>query len=277
MNEFDPTALVSHSNVFDPTVANWDAVPRYPLSADAARTLLYMQDVESHTVVYLRELLSTRAVNDPEIAGFLATWFYEESAHGRALARFLTAAGHRITPRPRAARGLGERIEALGITCVGALWRDFPVVHMTWGAINEVSTLTGYRRLAQLAGHPVLAELLGQIMRDESRHFGFYFEQAERRLAASARARRITRALVERFWDPVGAGVQPVAETRFLARYLFSGADGRAAARLIDRTIHRLPGFDGVALMEAWIDRYCPSDRPADAPAPRLQQASDAA
>jgi hypothetical protein len=277
MNDFDPAILLSHSNVFDPAIVDWAAVPRTPLPAAATRTLQYMQDVESHTVIYLRELLSTRAVNDPEIAGFLATWFYEESAHGRALARFLTAAGQRIAPRPRSTRGLGERIEALGITCIAALWREFPVVHMTWGAINEVSTLTGYRRLAQLAGHPVLAELLAEIMRDESRHFGFYFEQAERRLAASATARRVTRTLVERFWDPVGAGVQPVAETRFLATYLFSGCEGRAAARTIDRTIHRLPGFDGVALMEAWIDRNCPVETHVEAAAIGASHASDAA
>ena len=108
-----------------------------------------MQDIETHTIIYLRELLSTRAVDDPEIAGFFATWFYEETAHGRALARFLAAAGQPVAPRPRTARGLGERIEALGIACIAAAWREFPAVHMTWGAINELTTLTAYRRLAQ--------------------------------------------------------------------------------------------------------------------------------
>src|SRR5262249_48509624 len=205
-----------------------------PLPAPALRALRYMQDIESHTVIYLRELLSTHAVDDPELAGFLATWFYEETAHGRVLARFLAAAGYPVEPRPRTApRTIGERIEALGIAVIGAAWRDFPVVHMTWGAINELTTLTGYRRLAQCAGHPVLAELLAQIMRDESRHFGFYYEQAAQRLSASATARRVTRLLVGRFWDPVGAGVQPDSETRFLAAYLLGGCQGRAAAQMI--------------------------------------------
>jgi hypothetical protein len=257
MNDFDTAALMSRSSVFDPAVVDWTAVPRQPLPAAALRALCYMQDVESHTVVYLRELLATRAVNDPEIAPFLATWFYEETAHGRVLGQFLAAAGHPVVARPRTVRRLGERIEALGITCIAAAWREFPVVHMTWGAINELTTLTGYRRLAQLAGHPVLADLLAQIMRDEARHFNFYYEQAARRLAASATARRVTRFLVDHFWDPVGAGVQPNAETRALAAYLFAGAEGQAAARTIDRTIGRLPGFAGVALLEAWIDRHC--------------------
>jgi hypothetical protein len=53
----------------------------------------------------------------------------------------------------------------------------------------------------------------------------------------------------------VGSGVQPTEETRFLGGYLFGGHEGREAARKIDRTIRMLPGFEGVPLVEAWIDR----------------------
>src|SRR4029434_9294263 len=89
----------------------------------------------------------------------------------------------------------------------------------------------------------------------ESRHFHFYSEQAERRLAASATTRRLTRALVARFWDPVGVGVQPDSEGRFLASYLFDGPAGRAAAQTIDRTIRRLPGLEDLPLFQAWMER----------------------
>ena len=65
----------------------------------------------------------------------------------------------------------------------------------------------------------------------------------------------ITRALVDRFWQPVGSAEQPLEETRFLATYLFSGPAGRAAAGRVDDKIRRLPGFAGVPLVEAWIDR----------------------
>jgi hypothetical protein len=258
MNDVDVRTLTSRSSVFDPAVVDWQAVPRHRLPTPALQALRYMQDVESHTVIYLRELMSTRAVDDAEIAGFLATWFYEETAHGRVLAQFLAAAGHPVVRRPRAARRLSERVEALGIAGIAVLWRDFPAVHMTWGAINELTTLTGYRRLAELAGHPVLADLLAQIMRDEARHFGFYYEQAARRLSASPTAQRVTRLLVTRFWDPVGAGVQSDSETRSLAAYLLGGFQGRGAARLIDRTIRRLPGLEDVPLVEAWVERHCP-------------------
>src|SRR6185369_14958651 len=162
--------------------------------------------------------------------------------------------------RTRSRAPLAERIEAMLTAALARTWPDFCGVHMTWGAINELTTLTGYNRLAAVAGHPILTELLGRIVRDESRHFFFYYRQAARRLE-NPRAARIARFLVDRFWAPVGSGVQPAAETRFLAEYLFSGDEGRTAARLVDDHIRRLPGFAGADLLEAWIDREVPAGR----------------
>src|SRR5262249_61744021 len=106
------------------------------------------------------------------------------------------------------------------------------------GAINELTTLVGYQRLAARARHPVLTELLARIVRDESRHFAFYYRQAARRLTRPGAA-RIARLLVDRFWAPVGSGVQPAEETRSLARYLLAGEEGRDAARRVDARIRR--------------------------------------
>jgi hypothetical protein len=244
---------VARSGALDLTGIDWDDVPRHPLSADALRTLRYMQDIESHTIVYLRTLLATRAIDDPDVATFFSCWFYEETFHGRALAQFLRAAGHEPVARERSKVGWGDRIEAVAVSALSRLWPDFVAVHMTWGAINELTTLTGYRRLAELSGHPVLADILVRIIRDESRHFQFYYQQAARRLARPAVA-RVVRSLVERLWAPVGSGVQPAEETRFLASYLLSGSEGRAAARKIDGAIQRLPGLQGLRLVEHWMD-----------------------
>ena len=142
------------------------------------------------------------------------------------------------------------------------------------GSDQRADRARGYRRLAKLAGHPVLSALLERIMLDESRHFFFYYRQAEERLLRPGAA-RVSRAIVDRFWAPVGSGEQGREELRFLAGYLFSGDEGRAAARKIDETIRRLPGFSTVRLVEAWVDscRRCPpaarsrGDRlPADRP-----------
>jgi hypothetical protein len=251
---FDLDAYISRSGAVDLQSIAWDQVPMHPLSEDTVRTLRYMQDIESHTIIYLRTLLTTRAIDDPEVATFLACWLYEETFHGIALARFLSAAGHAIAPRPRSAMTVTQAIEARFTSWLAWAWPDFVAVHMVWGAINELTTLTGYRRLCAVTDHPILRDLLDRIVLDESRHFFFYFRQAEQRLARTGTA-RVARALVERFWAPVGSGVQPASETRFLARHLFSGVDGRAAAHKVDATIRDLPGFAGVPLLEAWIDR----------------------
>jgi hypothetical protein len=263
MAEFDLEAYVRHSRALDLGGIAWDDVPRHPLSAEVMRTLRYMQDIEAHTIVYLRTLLSTRAIDEPEVASFLACWLYEETFHGRALAQFLAAAEQPLAPRdrPRSRGTVAERMRQVATALVARAWPDFVAVHMTWGAINELTTRAGYARLASLARHPVLTELLGRIMRDESRHFAFYFSQAERRLARP-RAARVARFLVDRFWAPVGSGVQPAEETRFLAEYLLAGEDGRRAARKVDETIRALPGFADVQLLEAWLTRRAAAARP---------------
>jgi hypothetical protein len=260
MPAFDLEAYVGRSRALDLSAFDWAEVPRHTLPLEAVRTLRYMQDIESHTIIYLRALLATRAIDDPEVSTFLACWLYEETFHGIALARFLEAAGHPVGPRPtpRGQEPLSKRLEARVTAMLSRAWPDFCAVHMTWGAINELTTLTGYRRLATVAGHPVLTELLERIMLDESRHFFFYYRQAEIRLQRPGAA-RAARLLVDRFWAPVGSGVQPRAELRFMANYLFAGEEGRAAARKVDDTIRRLPGFAAVKLLEAWMDRYAGS------------------
>jgi len=257
MPAFDLDSYVGRSRAVDLAAIDWAEVPRHPVPPEAVRILRYMQDIESHTIIYLRALLATRAIDDPDVATFLACWVYEETFHGLALARFLEAAGSPVgeRPVPRGQEPLAKRIEAAVTAMVSKAWPDFCAVHMTWGAINELTTLTGYRRLAALTDHPVLTDLLERIVLDESRHFFFYYRQAEIRMQRRAVA-RIARILVDRFWVPVGSGVQPEAELRFLATYLFAGPEGRAAARKVDDTIRRLPGFETVHLIESWMDRH---------------------
>jgi hypothetical protein len=100
----------------------------------------------------------------------------------------------------------------------------------------------------------VLNELLRRIIYDEGRHFAFYMWQAERRLAASGVA-RIVRGIMERFYVPVGVSHQPDALARWVSGFLFDGEEGRSAARRVDRTIARLPGFADAKLLGNWLAR----------------------
>ena len=207
---FDIDAYLARSGALDLSGIDWARVPRHRLPPEAIRTLKYMQDIESHTIVYLRSLLATRAIDDPDVARFLACWVYEESFHGLALERFLAAAGHPVGPRPtpHGAESPAQWLEARVTALLSRVWPDFCAVHMTWGAINELTTLTGYRRLAALAGHPVLSELLERITRDESRHFFFYYRQAELRLRRPAVAR------VARCWSTASGRPWGAASSR---------------------------------------------------------------
>lgn len=230
-----------------------------PLSAGALRCLRYMHDVESHTVCYLRDLLLTPSHRDPRITTFLSMWNYEEFWHGEALGRVLAAHGEaardaRIGPM-RARLGwrdrLGPFVSGAGSALVG---EDFVALHMTWGAVNEWSTHAGYARLAEREGHPVLTELLARIMRQETRHVAFYVSEARDRLARSSRARRVTRWALRRLWAPVGSGVMPPQESRFLMTWLMGGDSGARAVARIDRNIDRLPGLEGLHLVARAVD-----------------------
>ncbi len=224
-----------------------------PLPADALRSLRYMHDVEHHTVCYLRNLLLTPAHQDPAITSFLSCWVFEEMWHGDAVGRVLEAHGE-VAGAPRIAelrhgRRRQEAVSTLSTIGLAAFsGRAFIALQMAWGAINEWTTQAGYGRLAEIAGHPTLRELLRRIMKQEGRHIDFYASEATRRLAESPKARRLTRFALSRLWRPVGSGVMPDREVGFLVRYLFDGEKGRESLARIDRHVDRLPGQENLHL-----------------------------
>src|SRR4029450_1282187 len=176
-------------------------------------------------------------VDDPDIPAFLACWVYEETYHGRALARFLEAAGHATFARPARSRvGIAEALRTRVTQLLARAWPDFVAVHMTWGAINELTTYLGYQRLAQLAGHPVLAEILARIMRDEMRHFSFYYHEAEKRRPRTPTTRPPP-APPRRFGARPPSAEHPLEEPRFPPTSLFPGPPGRAPPRRVDEKI----------------------------------------
>ena len=268
MNEFDLDRYLRASRRLDLAGIDWGRVREHALSNEEARCLSYMMDIESHTSIYLRDLLATRAAHEPDITAFLSCWAYEELWHGEALSRFLGEAGHALPPddeRPAGDAAYPTRVARNGAirralskrgtmghlaTMAGsAMIPDFAALHMTWGAVNELSTLTGYNALIEKSGHPILIELLERIIKDERRHFAFYRAQARMRLARSAVARRITRWAMEHLWAPVGTGVRPQAETDFVVSWLFGDEPGRRTVAQMDRTIGELPGFTGTSIV----------------------------
>jgi hypothetical protein len=254
----DIDSLIQRSGRLQVDDIDFEAFRQHPLDPSTLRCLRYMHDVEGHTACYLRDLLATRAHRDPEMTAFLACWCYEEHWHGEAIAQVLRAHGEPAgRERLAASRHRLPRRDALkpvAFTLASALTRHIVAVHMAWGAVNEWTTQAGYGRLAARAKHPVLSELLRRIMRQEGRHIDFYSLGARTRLADSATARRLTRVALRRYWAPVGAGVMDSAEVRFLVNHLFGDTDGRAGAQRIDRAVDRLPGLEGLHLVQRAVD-----------------------
>jgi hypothetical protein len=162
--------------------------------------------------------------------------------------------------------GVGNGLGMLP-TMIGSMaTRDFAAIHMMWGAVNELTTLTGYRALIRRSSHPELHNLLRKVIRDERRHFAFYRAQAKARMQRSPMARRLVRWTLANLWTPVGAGVKTEEEVDALAIYLFGDApEGREQAREIDRTIAAVPGLEGMTLLEDYLDGAL--DRAARRPA----------
>jgi rubrerythrin len=236
----------------------WHRVADHPLDAGARECLVYMADIEGYTIGYLRDLLNTSAIDDPEIARFMTLWAYEEMFHEEALQKFLGEYGVHFSSDRRAwlrkRTPWWDRATMMGASALSFLTRDFVAVYMTWGALNELTTLTAYERLAERAGHPLLAELLARIVKDERRHFSFYYQQAKQRLEASAWARRMTREILRRFWRPVGNGVKTPAEMAETVGYCFAGELGRAAAHEADQRVGALPGLAGFSMIVDFLD-----------------------
>jgi hypothetical protein len=274
--EFDLDRYLRASKKLDLSGLDWEDIPNHRLSDGDAMCMHYMMDIETHTVIYLRDLLATRASNDPQITAFLSCWVYEELWHGEAFSDFLRAYGIEVPAEPklpdgstamptrttriqrfREQLGVGHQLSLLPTMMGSMLFRDFIALHMTWGAINELTTLTGYHALIRRSDHPVLHQMLRRVIQDERRHFAFYRAQGKARLSrAPRRVRRLVRWVFEHFWTPVGAGVKSQEEVDALALYLFGYDErGREMLREIDGTVSEIPGLEGLTLLEDALDQ----------------------
>lgn len=243
---FQLDKFLSASKALDLTGISFEDAKNYPVSPSEVSVLRYMQDTELYTVHYMKALMETEAIADTEARAFLVCWGYEECYHGRALARFLDATGHEPSKRSveefARPRKLAEVAQDAGGRLLSLISRDFIATHMTWGAINELTAVHAYTRLAELSANPVLSQLVRRIVKDERRHFAFYYQQARRRLGTPL-ARKMASISLRALWEPVGGSMAPRAERDFVGAYLFGDEAGRARLAETDATIAKLPGM----------------------------------
>ena len=161
---FDIDRFVDLSKAVETSDLDWDYIKRVGITPDEARILRYMADVESHTIIYLRDILSGHTASDPEITQFLACWVYEETHHGRALDRFLAACGYppeqNRYSKVIADMGWQEHIEAFLTVNIPKMTPHFAATHMSWGAVDEMMAASAYTQLAYYTSNEELSKLL---------------------------------------------------------------------------------------------------------------------
>ncbi len=230
----------------------WHEVKNYPLDKKFVPVLLYMRDVEVLTDMYYEELRRTPTGKDSAISKFMERWGVEEVTHGEVIDRFLNEAGietsrnWKTEVRQNVPKFYTFNTRII-TTLTNLIGKQFTATHMTFGAIHEMSTGQGYRRLMKMANHPVLTEILTAILREESAHTKFYLSVAKIELQKSEFARQVSRFIVNNFWSPVGQGAKPKIQTDYTIGTLFSGAEGLDwIERNVSQKIQSLPGFSGL-------------------------------
>lgn len=227
----------------------WREVKKYPLDKKFFRVLVYMRDVEILTDMYHDEMRRTPTGRDKSISKFMERWGVEELTHGEVINRFLNEAGFEtgrewqkeVRQSVSSAYHLNTRIMT-GLT--NLIGKRFTATHMTFGAINELSTAQSYRRLIELANHPVLTQILRGIVREESAHTQFYWSVAKLELKNSAIAQKIARLVIKHFWAPVGSGARSEKDSDYAVKTLFGGDEGlNWIDRKVTKHIQELPGF----------------------------------
>ncbi|MGC4155084.1 MAG: ferritin-like domain-containing protein [Propionicimonas sp.] len=231
-----------------------------PLPEMTLRTLRYMCNVEYHTVCYLRDLLMTPSHKERDVNAFMTMWNREEFWHGEALADVLGRHGVTVDyDELKASRvklewrdKLGPLRQSILGNIVGA---DYIAVHMSWGAANEWTAVAAYRRLAALEKHPALSPLLRRIAQQETKHVAFYATQARNRLEKSKLARKLTRLALNKAWEPVGTSISDPDDVKHVMGHLFGTEEGMAEIRRIDANIAKLPGMEGLTIVESALAR----------------------
>lgn len=230
----------------------WDEVRKHPFDERLIPVLLYMRDVETLTDMYWQELRRTPTGRDPVISKFMERWGIEEVTHGEVLNQFLNEIGHTTDRdwKDQVRKNVSKfyHINTYLLTSLtNLIGHRFTATHMTFGAVHEMTTAQAYRRMIEIAGHPVLTKILRAIIREESAHTQFYWSVARLELRKNESSQRLARKVIENFYYPVGQGSLAKERTKTVVSILFG--DDSALGNLdktVTQRIQQLPGFEGV-------------------------------
>jgi rubrerythrin len=230
---------------------DWSLARPGELTREEIFQLTYAAQVEWGTEGTFASLDISR---DPVVRKFLRVWLEQEVVHATLLARVLAGSGATVVPVHRqrkhrwgAARGkLLNQLARLGVG------DDFFAVHMSWGAINELTTLRFYSVMRANTESNLLRSLLRDVIAQEALHYSFYRSVAIRRLTDNPRGQRIVRWALEHLWSPVGVGLHSRADVDRLMHGLF--ADRPDQVLQMDNQINRIPGLEDLDLIRRALE-----------------------
>ena len=247
----EPEALLAVMGApLDPADYDWSAARGEELTDEEVFQLTYAAQVEWGTEGTFASLDISR---DPTVRKFLRVWLDQEVVHADLLARVLAPRGVSVAPvhlerKHRWGAARGKVLNQLARVGVGD---DFFGVHMSWGAINELTTLRFYSVMRAKTRSELLRRVLRDVIAQESLHYAFYRSVAIRRLADNPRGQRIVRWAIEHLWSPVGMGLRTRPDVDRLMLGLF--ADRPDQVRQMDSQINRIPGLAGLDLIRGTV------------------------
>jgi len=217
--------------------------------AGSAELVETLRRSEAATMAHLRNVLVTPTHKDARVTAFLVSWAFEKfwiadalnaiSSGGPSVAGAHLASSRTPGPLRRSVAG------AFSGTAVVA-------AHMTQGLIDDTILDAAYDELAgRVDGLRPLTERIRAV---KSRHTRFFAEEAERRLAASARSVRVTRRVLHRESQPIGSGTWTNAQRAGFAEAVFGSGRGAERAEHVAQTIAALPGV-GADAARRLVDR----------------------
>ena len=232
---------------------DWDLAREVGLTRDEVNTLTYFGDIEGQTIYYLRELLNSKAVRDPDTLAFITLWNYEEYFHSYAIAKLLDVCGHGVgddrLSEVRTNATFAARAEEFVQNLIARFApKTFVALWMAWGASQELLTLRGYEHISRKTQNPVLATLVQRIAKQERRHFAYYFNGARERLEGSRFSQKFVRFNYEKLWTPVGGGVKSEDQVAEVVASLFGADELFAVMEGVDAKLAQLPGMDGFSV-----------------------------
>ena len=268
--EFDLDRFIRTSGRVDLSEVEWHRATEHPLTPEEIRVVRYMMDIESHTVIFLRDLLGTpcglrsgchRVPIVLELRGVLAR---------RGVQQALRGGGVPVAPDPseivlhdvayptrrkrvhsiRQALGVSGSLGRLG-TLIGSVIsdREFIAIPMTWGMVNELTTARAHRGMVDTTRNVTLEQILRAIGRQERRRFAFYKAQAAHRLRDSARAPSSASRWIT-CGSPWARGSAPKRTPTSRPATRSTTRRGVLELREMDAMIAALPDLEGTAYLQ---------------------------